>query len=240
MTVRVIDCETTGTDAAVDAVIEIASVDVLADGTITNRQEALICPPIPVPPEASAVHHLLYQDLTGKPAFADVVPMFAGAQAYVAHNADFEQAFLAEHLGADALWVCTLKCALRIWPDFPVHSNQALRYRLGLASPFGIDRHTLNPHRALSDAIVTAAVFVELTKRAKWSDLVRWSAEPALHTRLPMGRHRGERFDAVPEDYLRWIVEGRNELREEIKASAAYWVEKRAANETAHPTTIDK
>jgi DNA polymerase III epsilon subunit-like protein len=37
MTVRVIDCETTGTDVAVDAVIEIASVDVLADGTITKQ-----------------------------------------------------------------------------------------------------------------------------------------------------------------------------------------------------------
>jgi hypothetical protein len=45
-----------------------------------------------------------------------------------------------------------------------------------------------------------------------------------------MGRHRGERFDAVPEDYLRWIVEGRNELREEIKASAAYWLGKRASS----------
>jgi len=44
--------------------------------------------------------------------------------------------------------------------------------------------------------------------------------EPALHTRLPFGKHRGERFDAVPEDYLRWIVEGQNELREEIKHSA--------------------
>jgi exodeoxyribonuclease X len=229
MTVRVIDIETTGTDAAVDEVIEIASVDVRADGTIANHLEALVCPSIPVPPEASAVHHLLYQDLTGKPPLQEVLPIFQGADAYVAHQADFEQAFLGKYLG-EATWVCTYKCALRVWPDFPSHSNQALRYRLGLASPFGIDRHTLNPHRALSDAIVTAAVFVELTKHSSWSDLVRWSTEPALHTRLPMGRHRGERFDAVPEDYLRWIVEGRNELREEIKASARYWLDRRTAD----------
>ena len=133
--------------------------------------------------------------------------------------------------------MCTYKCALRIWPDLLAHNNQALRYRLGFANPFGIDRHTLNPHRALSDAIVTAALFIELTKRATWSDLVQWSAEPALHTRLPFGKHRGERFDAVPEDYLRWIVEGRNELREEIKVSARYWLEKRAANGAAAPET---
>jgi exodeoxyribonuclease X len=229
MTVRVIDCETTGTDAAVDAVIEIASVDVQKDGTITNHLEQLICPPIPVPPEASAVHHLLYQDLTGQPPLKDVLPIFQGAQAYVAHNASFEQGFLGKHLG-EALWVCTYRCALRVWADFPSHSNQALRYRLGFANPFGIDRHTLSPHRALSDAIVTAAIFVELTKRASWPDLAQWSAEPALHTRLPMGKHRGERFDAVPEDYLRWIVEGQNELREEVKASARYWLDRRPSN----------
>jgi exodeoxyribonuclease X len=228
MTVRVIDIETTGTDAAVDEVIEIASVDVQKDGTIINHIEMLVCPTIPIPPEASAVHHLLYQDLTGQPPLKEVLALFQGADAYVAHNAQFEQAFLGEHFG-EALWVCTYKCALRVWPDFPSHSNQALRYRLGLVNPFGIDRHTLNPHRALSDSIVTAGVFVELTKRAKWSDVVQWSAEPALYTRLPMGKHRGQRFDEVPEDYLRWIVEGRNELREEIKTSAAYWLEKRTA-----------
>ena len=54
MTVRVIDFETTGTDPTTDAIIEIASVDVLADGTITNRQATLVRPGIPVPPEASA------------------------------------------------------------------------------------------------------------------------------------------------------------------------------------------
>jgi hypothetical protein len=66
------------------------------------------------------------------------------------------------------------------------------------------------------------------------ADLVHWSAEPPLLTRVNFGtKHRGERFDAVPEDYLRWIVEGRNELREEIKASAAYWLQKRAATAPA-------
>jgi exodeoxyribonuclease X len=120
----------------------------------------------------------------------------------------------------------------------PEHSNQALRYRLGLVNPFGIDRATLSPHRALSDAIVTAAIFVELTRRASWPDLVRWSADPALHTRLPFGRHRGERFDAVPVEYLQWIVEGRNELSEDVKASATYWLQKRAPGGAPAPEIV--
>jgi hypothetical protein len=37
-----------------------------------------------------------------------------------------------------------------------------------------------------------AAVFTEILKHAKWSELVQWSSEPALGS-------RGERFDAVPE-----------------------------------------
>jgi hypothetical protein len=44
-----------------------------------------------------------------------------------------------------------------------------------------------------------------------------------------------ERFDAVPEDYLRWIVEGQNELSDSVKASARYWLEKRATAQAALP-----
>ena len=230
MTVRCIDIETTGINPACDAIIEIASVDVLANGTVANRQEALICPPIPVPPEASAVHHLTYEDLAGKPPLRGTLPMFQGADAYVAHHADFERSFLGEHLG-DATWICTYKCALRIWPDFPSHSNQSLRYRLSLASPFGVDRKTLVPHRALSDAIVTAAIFVEITRRAKWSDLVQWSSELALHTRFNFGKHRGERYDAHL-DYCEWILT-QPDMDTGVRFSAEYWLEKAKVREPA-------
>ena len=232
MTVRVIDIETTGIDPSTDAIIEIASVDLLKDGTIANQRSTLVRPSIPVPPESSAVHHLIDDDLAFAPQLDEVLDQFKGADAYVAHNADFERSFLERLLG-DALWVCTYKCALRIWPDLLSHSNQALRYQLGLVNPCNIDRHTLSPHRALSDAIVTAAVFTEVIKHVSWPELVQWSSEPALLSVLRFGMHRGERFDAVPEDYLRWIVEGQNELREEVKASARYWLEKRAATSGA-------
>ena len=142
----------------------------------------------------------------------------------MAHHADFERSFLGERLG-NAPWICTYKCALRLWPDFPFHGNQVLRYRLGLANPFGIDRKTLVPHRALSDAIVTAAIFVEITKRASWSDLVQWSSEPALHTRFNFGKHRGEQFDEMPPDYLEWLLR-QEEFDAGVRFSAEYWLAK--------------
>jgi hypothetical protein len=42
MTLRVIDIETTGTDPVTDAIIEIASVDLLADGAIAHRQATFV------------------------------------------------------------------------------------------------------------------------------------------------------------------------------------------------------
>jgi exodeoxyribonuclease X len=228
VTLRCIDIETTGTDPASDAIVEIAAVDLERDHTITNFRETLVNPGVPVPPTASAVHHLIDADLVGAPMLSVVIDQFRGADAYVAHNCSFERSFLEIRLG-DAIWVCTYKCALRVWPDLPSHGNQALRYQLGLVNPLGVDRAKLVPHRALSDAIVTAAVFFELTKQARWPELVQWSYEPALLTYLRFGMHRGERFDAAPEDYLRWIVEGSHDLSEDVRFSARYWLARRSA-----------
>ena len=73
MTLRCIDIETTGTDPATDAIVEIASVDLQRDGTITNQRVTLVSPGIPVPPEASAVHHLIDADLAGAPRLEQVI-----------------------------------------------------------------------------------------------------------------------------------------------------------------------
>jgi exodeoxyribonuclease X len=237
MIVRCLDIETTGLDAKKDAIVEIAAVDLRGDGSIVSTAETLVQPGIPVSPAASAIHHLIDADLKCAPALEDVIQKFAGAEVYVAHNCSFEKTFLDRHIG-EAVWVCTYKCSLRVWPDLTSYGSQALRYQLGLINPLGIDRATLVPHRALSDAIVTAAILVELLKHASWKQLVQWSEEPALLTVLGFGKHRGKRFDAVPKDYLRWIVEAPNSLREEVRSSARYWLKMREASR--HSGTQDQ
>ncbi len=226
MIIRCLDIETTGLDATKDAIVEIASVDLRRDGSITSTAETLVQPGMAVSPAASDIHHLIDADLKCAPALADVVQRFVGADAYVAHNCSFEKSFLHGYIG-QAVWVCTYKCALRVWPDLESYSSQALRYQLGLIDPLGIDRATLVPHRALSDAIVTAAILVELLKHASWQQLVQWSEEPALLTILRFGKHRGQRFDAVPKDYLRWIAEAPNSLRDDVRSSARHWLSAR-------------
>lgn len=219
-----VDVETTGVDPAKDRIVEIAAVDLgkRLDGShaLTNERERLIFPGIAIPPEASAVHHIVDADVAKAPNIGEVINEFKGADFYVAHNSEFDRKFLEPHLGV-VKWIDTYRCALRIWPDFPSHGNQALRYQLGLTEPFGRPRDDIVPHRALSDVIVTAAIFTEMIKVARWSDIVKWSNEPAFYTRFNFGKHKGMRFDEVPVDYLDWIA--RSDLDDGVKESAAYW-----------------
>ena len=230
MVVMVIDIETTGIDPATDAIIEIAPVDLVRGGGVTNARSTYVAPGRRIPAITSAVHHLTDEAVHGAPPLSEVLPMFAGADVYVAHNCEFEQSFLTRHQAWPLTpWVCTYKCALRVWPDLVGHKNQELRYQLGLASPYGIPRDQISPHRAASDVVITAAILEELIKQARWSQLLQWSYEPPLHTRLHFGKHRGERYDAVPVDYLAWIL--RSDLDSGVKHSAQYWLREITARE---------
>ena len=212
--IRVIDIETTGIDPATSEIIEIASVDMVRGGGIANAMDTFVRPAKPIPPGASAIHHIVDEDVKDAPPLADVIDSFKGADFYVAHNCGFEQSFFAAEGIELGPWICTYKSALRVWPEFDGHSNQELRYALGRASPFpGFERGAISPHRAAFDVVVTAAVFEELIKHASWSELVQWSSEPALHTRLHFGKYRSKRYDEVAATdpaYLQWIVEKSN------------------------------
>jgi exodeoxyribonuclease X len=228
MTIRVIDIETTGVDPATDGIVEIASVDVYRSPEghgITSEREFLVFPGREIPPEASAVHHIVDRDVAGARRIEEVIDGFKTADAYIAHNNRFERSFLDRYFG-EQKWVCTFKCALRAWPDAPGHSNQVLRYWLGLLEPFGRNRDNLLAHRAKSDAIVTAAIFVELCKVAKWSEMLSWSNEAALFTRLNFGKHRGMKYADAPADYLEWLA-FKSEMDEDVKFSAEHWLKRR-------------
>jgi DNA polymerase III epsilon subunit-like protein len=68
--IRAIGIATTGTDPATDAIIEIASVDMVRDGGITK----------PIPLGASAVHHIVDEDVANAPAFNEVIDRLQGGR----------------------------------------------------------------------------------------------------------------------------------------------------------------
>jgi len=228
MVLRIIDIETTGTDPATARVIEIASVDLQDDNTLANPQEVLVNPGVPIPPESSAVHHLIDADVANAQAIEQVIEQFKGAAAYAAHNAAFERGFLHELLGQPT-WVCTYKSALRVWPDAPGYSNQALRYWLKQFEPFGYKRTDISPHRALSDCIVTACILAQIRagKLATAEQMTAWTSEPALLTTITFGKHRGEKYKDAPTDYLEWMV-GAQDMDADRVFTAKHWIGERA------------
>lgn len=233
MTIRIIDTETTGVDFEKDRVCEIASIDIVKVSdkyTVTNVRSQLVNPGIPIPAQASAVHHLIDADVASAPSLDDVMEQFAATGDNhlfcVAHNAAFEVGFLSKAFDATetkVAWICTYKAALRVWPELPKHSNQFLRYHLGLVNPFGVPRENIEAHRALGDCYVTGCIFLALLQRAKFSQLLEWSAQPALHTVLTFGKHKGARYDAAPRDYLEWIV-NKSDMDADTKFSATHWL----------------
>ena len=136
MTARVIDTETTSSDPKEAKIVSIASIDLDRDGGFSNPLDVLCDPQCPIPPEASAVNHIIDDDVRGRPLFREIIDRFGGADVYIAHNAAYDRVLLDEALGHPK-WICTMKVAYRVWPDAPGFSNQAMRPTVELAVTLG-------------------------------------------------------------------------------------------------------
>jgi exodeoxyribonuclease X len=228
MTIRVIDLETTGVDPT-DYVVEIGSVDLLTDGSIGNHLGFLVKPPCPIPPEAQAVHHIVDQDVAQALSWSAVSENFFDQRrlgdlvGFAAHNARFDRQWLPADLLGNLPLICTYKAAVRIWPDAPRHTNQVLRYWLDLK----LDRSIADrAHRAMPDAYVTAHLLRETLKHASIDDLIRWTNEPTLLPKVTFGKHRGQKWEDVPDDYLQWILR-QQDMNEDVAHTARHHLSER-------------
>lgn len=222
----VIDTETTGIDPAKDKVVEVATATV-SGPSVGHGFDTLINPGTPIPPTASACHHLTDADVIGAPtldAIAGKLAEQAQDAVLVAHNANFDRGFLP--CLADKKWLCTMRMAKHLFPLAPSYSNQVLRYWLKLT----VENTGLPPHRAKSDATVTAALFVELLKHymAQEGDkgvdaLLEFVNRPIKIERMPFGKHKDLELAKVPRDYLQWALKNCDldyDLRHSILAVA--------------------
>jgi DNA polymerase III epsilon subunit family exonuclease len=159
----VVDIETTGFSPASDRVVEVACV-IVQDGRVVHRWSSLVDPERPIPWRATDVHGITDDDVAQAPSFSEVerhlIGLCAGATV-VAHNASFDLSFLTALQAQPHL--CTLALARRAFPHAPNHKNQTLRRYLE------IDRDPLlrglEAHRALADALVTAAILLRCLAR---------------------------------------------------------------------------
>lgn len=212
--IRVIDLETAGN--APHEVCEIGWQDVTLDaGGVwrigEERGARFVNPGRPISPETMAVHHILDEQVEGAPYWNEIAPPIlkaGGAPVLAAHRASFEQRFCTPRLSGGAPWICTWKCALRLWPGLQSHSNQMLRY---LRKPEGLVHEMgLPAHRALPDAYVTAHHLRDMLNMVSVEQLLVWSREPALLARVPSGPDRGKAWALVDEAALEALTRDRD------------------------------
>jgi len=216
--IRVVDLETTGNAPPAHAVCEVGWQDVvLGDNGRWELQgeggHLLVNPGRPIPPITQAVHHITDEDVADAPWWHDVarrvLDPYPKRLALAAHRADFEQRYCTPSFTGGADWICTWKCALRLWPDSPAFSNQVLRY---WRKPAGLDRERGLPvHRAFPDAYVTAHHLRDQLNEASLAQLIEWSRLPGLLPRVRYGPDRGKEWREIDDDSLAGFLADRDE-----------------------------
>lgn len=205
--IRVVDLETAGNGP--NDVCEIGWQDVVLNHggrwiVSDERGAHFVNPGRPISAETMAVHHILDEQVTEAPFWKEVAPCVlrpdGEVAALAAHRAAFEQRYCTPRLTGGLPWICTWKCALRVWPDLSRFSNQMLRYQRmpeGLVHDIG-----LPAHRAMPDAYVTAHHLRDLLNVAGLEQLLSWSSQPGLLPRVPSGANRGKSWDRLGADAL--------------------------------------
>ena len=201
--IHVLDCETTGLEPLADRIVELAMVEVLDEFLIGESLSTFVKPHKLIPPEATAVHHIIDSDLIGAPDLGPAITMLLGselgegADILAAHNARFDRDFLPQLKGKR--WIDTWRCAMHVWPEAPNYQNGTLYYWLGFPRIEGA-----MTHRALFDATMTARILIRLLGMRTVAELLKLSTKAVLQTKVGFGKHHGQLWTEVPSSYLAW------------------------------------
>lgn len=203
-----IDCETTGLDANIDKVIEIAIMKFTLEGVI-EKFETLIDPGCPIPESSTKIHHITDDMVAGKPTLDSVIPTIleiAGRTPIVGHGIKFDVELVA--IAADKAGIPntirfnkqidTLRLA-RLYGDSPINSLEVLRKHFNVQEE--------GAHRAMSDVIVNTEVFRHLSAKFKTLQQIYQALDKPIQIKImPLGKHKGRLIKEVPIEYLRWAA----------------------------------
>ena len=154
----VVDLETTGLDIQRDEIIEIAAVKVKR-GLVVDTFQTLVRCDTAIPAEVSSLTGITEVMLSEQPDIWDVLPGFSdfvGETNLVAHNAAFDRAFLHKYWPDERQWLDTLILSQIVFPCLPTYSLANLTASLNIPNA--------QAHRALSDALATAEIFIQVEK----------------------------------------------------------------------------
>ncbi len=199
------DTETTGVRNDKDKIIELAAFDPIDNRTFCR----LINPGCPIPPEASAIHHITDAMVADAPSFRTIAEEFMAfcpeGTVLIAHNNDaFDKLFLEQEFKRadlafpDYRFIDTLKWSRKYRSDLPRHTLQSLREVYGFPAN--------QAHRALDDVIVLHQVFSVMIDDLSMETVMELLARPQVLSKMPFGKHQGKMLADVPKDYVAWLA----------------------------------
>ncbi len=201
------DTETTGVRNDKDRIIELAAYDPVENRTFCR----LINPGCPIPPEATAIHHITNEMVASAPSFRTIAEEFITfcpeESVLIAHNNDaFDKPFLEQEFKRAELqfpnyrYIDTLKWARKYRNDLPRHTLQSLREVYGFPSN--------QAHRALDDVIILHQVFSAMIDDLSMEKVIELLSRPQVLSKMPFGKHQGKMLSEVPKSYVAWLNEG--------------------------------
>jgi DNA polymerase-3 subunit epsilon len=204
--IAVIDLETTGLSPwRYDRVVEIGIVLISEDGSVLAEYETLVNPCRDIGP--SSIHGISASDVIGAPSFAEVVGdilvLLRNATAIAGHNVAFDRNFLIKEFERVGL----------SFPEIPVictYQRLGRSNLLACCEEYGVAPNDM-PHRALSDARVTAQLVSVLCAEdptvisSNRISSVLWPNEPARNTRC-FRREDAQLVQAAPPEYLQRLA----------------------------------
>lgn len=201
-----LDCESTGLEPKEDRIIEIAAVKFTFEGVLESF-ETLIDPECPIPETSQEIHKISQDMIAGKPKIGSVLPEFLSlikGHILVGHGISFDIALIAAEAKRRQIptdiekqpFIDTLRLA-RLYGESPVNSLQHLRQHFNI-QPEGA-------HRAMSDVVVNIEVFKQLSKTFQTTEeILNRLQKPIRLKTMPLGKHKGRRFEEIPLEYLYW------------------------------------
>ena len=213
--------------------------DFLCQIAYKNSEEnfvGLYKPPIKIPPEASAVHHITNKMVEGKPAFKEsndlpkIKKLFEAEDVVVvAHNAPFDLLMIKKEGIEPVRFICTLRVARHLDKEEKIerYNLQYLRYLLEIE----IDA---TAHDALGDVLVLEQLYERLKKKIIEQDgvgenkaiekMIEISSHPSLIRTLNFGKYKGKKVEevlAIDRGWLEWLL-GEKEKSDQIDEDWIY------------------
>ena len=200
-----LDTETTTNKETPERPLEVVELAwfPLGKTAATSGFRSLYKPTMPCTFGATAVHHILPEDLLDKRPSAQAPKDLPRAQYWIGHNIDFDWKALGQ---PNVKRICTLALSRSLWPKLDAHTLSAMIY-FTLGANEETRKRLRNAHSALADCEFVLDLLGVITAKTGVTDLAMlW--ELSEEARIPkvwtFGKFKDQPINAADRGYAMW------------------------------------